>query len=103
MNNGDGRKINKTLIQVIAWLSLAGLLFVKDILPSLTGGGKMASVAQLEVTVNANGQRISRLEAIMEILVNLPQVVSSQTSDLSSIKLMLEKIDAKIDKHMGIR
>ena len=101
--NGESKKINKSLVQIIAWMALAAFLFIKDVMPMLTGGGKTMSTAQLEQTVNVNGQRISRLEAMMEILVSVPQTVASQQADLNSIKNMLEKIDMKIDKHMGIR
>ena len=101
--NGESKKINKSLVQIIAWMALAAFLFIKDVMPMLTGGGKTVSTAQLEQTVNVNGQRISRLEAMMEILVSVPQTVASQQADLNSIKNMLEKIDMKIDKHMGIR
>ena len=101
--NGESKKINKSLVQIILWLTLGAFLFIKDVMPMLTGGGKTMSTAQLEQTVNVNGQRISRLEAMMEILVSVPQTVASQQADLNSIKNMLEKIDMKIDKHMGIR
>ena len=89
--NGNGKGINKTLVQVIAWLALVTLLLVKDILPARKSVPVDAdTLSKVSDTVSVNSGRLSRLEGTLD-------------AELASIKSVLEKIDLKIDKHMGIR
>lgn len=93
--NGNGSKLQSLSIALI----IIYLLVSQVVVPAFrerNGGGAV----DLTAIAQSNMQRISRLEAIVSKLEDVPISVASQTEAIQNLKVTVEKMDAKLDRHV---
>lgn len=88
-------------MKIVGLLIMALYILVADVVSPLIKSTTGSPRNNIEATVNYDSQRISKLEAIVERLVDIPSAVSAQTEAINNLKSSVDKMDTKLERHLG--
>lgn len=89
----------KTLALALAIIFIGAKDVVAPLIKNQNSGGK----DQITAVVDVNSQRIARLEELAQSLRNVPQDLAALKESVTGVKVTMDKVERKLDTHMGMR